>query len=233
MKFAGTGSNPLRAGFAGAPQPESRNMTRLCLVRHGETDWNVQRRIQGHIDIPLNPGGIEQAAAAARGIQAIYSSDLTRARQTAATIALELGLDVRSDAQLRERRFGIFEGLTYDDAKREHSALYARFETRDTAFAVPGGESLLELAARVEAMLRRIVHQHPGQTVLVVTHGGVLDIAHRLATNRPLGAPRDFLIGNATYNWIDWQGEGAEGRFVLRAWGESMHLDETLDELPG
>lgn len=213
-------------------------MTRFCLVRHGETDWNAQRRIQGNLDLPLNANGIAQASAAARGlaaagIDAIYSSDLARARQTAEAAARHTGLRSTFCEQLRERRYGIFEGLTYDEAKQQHPEVYARFESRDTAYAVPGGESLNELAARVETALKRIAQDHPAQTVLVVTHGGVLDIAYRLSTGRSLAAPRDFVIPNAAYNWIDWQADGAQGRFVLRAWGESVHLDEALDELPG
>lgn len=213
-------------------------MTRLCLLRHGETDWNAQRRIQGNLDLPLNATGLAQARAAARGlveagIELIFSSDLLRARQTAEAAAQHTGLPVNFCAELRERRYGIFEGMTYDEAQRRFPDLYARFESRDTAFAVPDGESLGQLAARVESALRRIANDHPTQTVLVVTHGGVLDIAYRLATGRALDAPRDFVIANAAYNWIDWQPDGAQGRFVLRTWGESLHLDEALDELPG
>jgi probable phosphoglycerate mutase len=213
-------------------------MTRFCLVRHGETDWNAQRRIQGNLDIPLNPTGIAQAHAAARGlgsagIELIYSSDLARARQTAEAIAQHAGLPLRLCPELRERCYGIFEGLTYDEAQRRFPEVYARFESRDTAFPVPEGESLQQLASRVEFALRRIAADHPTRTVLVVTHGGVLDIAYRLATGRALDAPRDFVIPNAAYNWIDWEPDDAQGRFVLRAWGELLHLDEALDELPG
>lgn len=213
-------------------------MTRFCLVRHGETDWNAQRRIQGNLDLPLNATGIAQAQAAARGlgaaaIELIYSSDLARARQTAQAVAQATGRPLSLCAELRERRYGIFEGLTYDEAQRRFPEVYAKFESRDADFAVPDGESLRQLAERVERALRRIARDHPGQTVLVVTHGGVLDIAYRLATGRALDAARDFVIPNAAYNWIDWQAEGAQGRFVLRTWGELLHLDEALDELPG
>ncbi len=215
-----------------------KDMTRFCLVRHGETDWNTQRRIQGNLDLPLNATGMVQAHAAARGlaeagIELIYSSDLARARQTAEAAAQHIGLPLILCEQLRERRFGIFEGLTYDEVKRRFPDVYARFETRDSGFAIPQGESLQQLAARVENALRRIAGDHPGQTVLVVTHGGVLDIAYRLATGRTLDTARDFVIPNAAYNWIDWQTDGSHGRFVLRAWGELLHLDEALDELPG
>ena len=213
-------------------------MTRFCLVRHGETEWNVQRRIQGNLDLPLNATGMMQAHAAARGlveagIERIYSSDLARARQTAEAAAQHIGLPLNLCEQLRERRFGIFEGLTYDEAKRRFPDVHARFESRASGFAIPGGESLQQFAARVETALRRLASDHPGQTVLVVTHGGVLDIAHRLATGRTLDTPRDFVIHNAAYNWIDWRPDGLHGRFVLRAWGELLHLDEALDELPG
>ena len=213
-------------------------MTRFCLVRHGETDWNAQGRIQGNLDLPLNSNGIAQARAAARGlvdagIELIYSSDLARARQTAEAAAQHTGLPLIFCVELRERRYGIFEGLTYDEVKRRFPDVYTRYRSRDSAYAIPDGESLQQLAARAESALRRIARDHPGQTVLVVTHGGVLDIAYRLATGRALELPRDFVIPNAAYNWIDWQPGGLTGRFVLRGWGELLHLDETLDELPG
>lgn len=216
----------------------SSHMTRFCLVRHGETEWNARGRIQGNLDIPLNANGMAQASAAARGlvgagIEWIYSSDLTRARQTAETAARHIGCPLHFCEQLRERRFGIFEGLTYDEARCRHPEIYARYKSRASEFAMPEGESLGQLAERVETALRRIGRDHPGQTVLIVSHGGVLDVAYRMATSRALDAPRDFPIRNAAYNWIDWEPDESQGRFVLRAWGELLHLNEALDELPG
>lgn len=208
---------------------------RLCLIRHGETDWNVQRRIQGQLDIPLNANGRMQAHATARGLRrhgfhAIYSSDLGRALETARASAAALGLEVRHEAALRERHFGIFQRLTYAEAQRSHPALYARHEARDPDFVPPdGGESLNQLSRRVAEGLRGLVRAHPGQTLLLVTHGGVLDVVRRLATGQPLSVPRDFEIPNAALNWIEARGDS----FRLLAWAERAHLENSLDELPG
>lgn len=208
--------------------------TRLCLVRHGETAWNADKRIQGQLDIPLNDNGRAQARATARGlaeagIRAIYSSDLVRAHETGHTIGEELGLPVRPEARLRERHFGLFQRMTYTEAREQHPALWAHFESRDVAHRFEGGESLTDLYARVRAALEAIAQAHPGETVLVVSHGGVLDIAYRLATGRALDAPRDFLIPNAALNWLEWRA----GRFSLHAWAQQAHLAGALDELPG
>lgn len=209
-------------------------LTRICLVRHGETAWNAERRLQGHTDIPLNDTGLAQARATAESLSsqrfdAAYSSDLTRARQTAAAIAERCGLAPTLDARLRERHYGSFQALTYDEARARFPEDYHRFETRDPDFRFPqGGESLLEFAGRIGTTLEGIARSHPGGTVLIVTHGGVLDIVHRLATGKPLGAPRDFTIPNAALNWIGWRDEA----WSLIAWAEQAHLGRALDELP-
>ncbi|MGL4409481.1 histidine phosphatase family protein [Zoogloea sp.] len=207
--------------------------TRICLVRHGETAWNAERRLQGHLDIPLNEHGLAQAAATARSLggerfDAAYCSDLTRARQTADAIAQALHLELVQDARLRERHYGLFQGLTYDEAQTRHPEAYRHFEQRDPEFAFPeGGESLKGFAARIQAALEAIAERHPDSTVLVVTHGGVLDIAHRLAAGKPLHTPRDFGIPNAALNWISCTG----GTWSLQVWAEQRHLDSSLDEL--
>ena len=208
--------------------------TRLCLVRHGETAWNVERRLQGHTDIPLNETGLAQARAtaaslAAEHFDAAYSSDLTRARQTADAIAARCGLTPGFDASLRERNFGAFQALTYDEARARFPHDYHRFETRDPEFTFPdGGENLREFAERIRCTLEGIARRHRGGRVLIVTHGGVLDIAHRIATGKSLQAPRDFTIPNAALNWIAWNGE----TWSLIAWAEQRHLGRALDELP-
>ncbi|WP_079435858.1 histidine phosphatase family protein [Zoogloea sp. LCSB751] len=207
--------------------------TRICLVRHGETPWNTERRLQGHIDIPLNDHGLIQAKATAASLagerfDAAYSSDLTRARQTAEAVTTRNGLQLTLDSGLRERHYGIFQALTYDEARERFPAEYHRFETRDPDFAFPeGGESLREFARRIHDKLAAIAHAHRGGTVLVVTHGGVLDIAHRLAAGKPLETPRDFTILNAALNWIGHDGDN----WSLISWGEQRHLDSALDEL--
>jgi 2,3-bisphosphoglycerate-dependent phosphoglycerate mutase len=208
-------------------------LTRLCLVRHGETDWNVERRLQGFTDIPLNAEGLRQAHAAAahltqEGFEAIYSSDLQRARSTADIIAKPLNLPVENDAHLRERNFGILQGMTPDEAAERYPDIQPRIRARDIDLAPPEGESLSVFATRVREGLDGIAARHPGQTILVVAHGGVLDIAYRIATGKALSATRDFALGNATLNWISWDGQ----HWALIAWDQRAHLDHNLDELP-
>ncbi|MCB1958374.1 MAG: histidine phosphatase family protein, partial [Rhodocyclaceae bacterium] len=159
---------------------------RICLVRHGETAWNAERRLQGHSDIPLNAVGEDQARATARQLteqrfDAIYTSDLRRARQTAQACAAALGLREIAEPALRERHFGFFQGLTYDEARLRHPGAYHLFETRDTAYAFEGGESLATFYQRVVAAITALADRHPGGQLLVVAHGGVLDCINRMA----------------------------------------------------
>ncbi len=211
-------------------------LTRICLVRHGETPWNTERRIQGHTDIGLDEEGLHQAERAGRWLAAIkrrpqvlYSSDLLRARQTAECLAGHLSLPVALAPELRERRYGAFEGLTYDEARAQFPEDYAAFERRDPDYAFPrGGESLAQVFARVTARLRAIAAVHPGKIIAVVTHGGVLDIVNRFVRGNPLEQPRDFHIPNAGLNWITVSGDA----WQIEAWGETRHLDHgALDEL--
>lgn len=208
--------------------------TRLCLVRHGETEWNAERRIQGQIDIGLNAHGVAQARAAGRwlrgaGITAIYSSDLSRAWTTAGHIGAALGVSPVAAPAMRERRYGVFEGLTYAELKARHPAGYAAFEARDPEYAFETGESLRQMFARVTAKLEELARDHAGEAIVVVLHGGVLDIINRFVRGSPLETPRDFLIPNAGLNWIAY----ADGRWSIEAWGETAHLEaDALDELP-
>lgn len=210
-------------------------LTRICLVRHGETAWNAEKRIQGQTDIGLDPVGLGQAQAAAgwlsgRPVAALYSSDLQRAQQTAAYIAGALGLTPCLLAGMRERRYGLFEGLTYAEARLRHPAHYHAFEIRQPDFALPeGGESLCQLYERVTCCLGEVAARHPGQTVVLVTHGGVLDIVNRFVRGNPLELPRDFLIPNAGINWITYSG----GIWSIESWAETAHLlAASRDELP-
>lgn len=210
------------------------SLTRICLVRHGETEWNVARRLQGQIDIKLNAVGLRQAEATAdwlvqEPISAVYSSDLKRARTTAEHIARRLHLPLVLAPEVRERRYGVFEGLTYDEARALHPEAYARFEARDPDYAfADGGESLTTFGARVSARLQEIVGRHPGEMVVIVTHGGVLDAVNRFVRQLPLDAPRDFLIPNAALNWINH----LDGEWRIEAWAQIAHLEATaLDEL--
>lgn len=212
--------------------------TRICLVRHGETTWNAESRIQGQIDIGLNTAGLVQADAAAAWLSArnvtpvvaLYSSDLLRARQTAERIARRLCLPTLLRGDFRERRYGFFEGLTYDEARARYPSDYQLLETRVADFVIPfGGESLRQLHDRVSAGLGQLVSTHRGETIVVVTHGGVLDIVNRFVRGNPLNKPRDFLIPNAGINWVSFSSE----RWRLDSWGETRHLASVgLDELP-
>ncbi len=208
--------------------------TRICLVRHGETEWNMERRIQGQIDVELNATGLNQAAAAGSwlrtaGISALYSSDLRRAWATARVIGAALGLIPVAVPELRERRYGIFEGLTYDEARARFPDGYAAFARRDTDYSFDGGESLRQMAARVTGKLEEIATAHPGRNVAVVLHGGVLDIVNHFVRGNPLETPRDFLIPNAGISWI----AAVDGVWTMESWGETGHLEPgALDELP-
>lgn len=208
----------------------------ICLVRHGETAWNAERRLQGHIDIPLNDRGLAQAENTARHLElqgqrfdALYCSDLQRARQTATAVMRRQGLVATHDLRLRERHYGLFQGLTHAEAERLHPELHHRFRQREFELAFPEqGESLAVFSRRVHEAMHEIARRHPGERVLVVTHGGVLDIVHRLVTGAPLAAPRKVAIPNAALNWI----EHTAGQWQLLAWADETHLRDALDELP-
>ena len=209
-------------------------LTRICLVRHGETEWNAERRIQGQIDIGLNETGRRQAVAAGRWLKradivALYSSDLKRAWTTAQAIGAEIGLTPTPLPEMRERRYGVFEGLTYDEAKARYPLGYGAFEGRNADYAFENGESLKTMFDRVTGKLKEVAANHVGQNVAVVLHGGVLDVINRFVRNNPLEMPRDFLIPNAGINWISV----ADGVWHLDTWGETDHLEPgALDELP-
>lgn len=207
--------------------------TRICFVRHGETDWNAERRIQGQFDIALNATGRAQALAAAFGLAhhafaAIHASDLSRALQTAQAAATRLGMDVRIAPGLRERHYGIFQGLTAAEGAVRFPAAHARYAARDPDYDFGTGESLRDFAARVIAGVDDLVRHHAGQTLLAVTHGGVLDIIYRRATGRPLEVARDFTIPNAALNWFDIDAGG----WRLVKWADRHHLERVLEQSP-
>jgi broad specificity phosphatase PhoE len=186
-------------------------MTEIWLVRHGQTDWNIEGRWQGHADIPLNPTGLEQARSLAaqlsgsgQAFQAIYSSDLKRAYQTAQEIGKSLELPVHKDRRLREISKGDWEGLLVSQVsvlsneatrQRREDPLYSR---------APGGESLAEVAGRLSKAADEIANAHPVGPVLVVTHGLALAALLCLANDWPLQEAYDRVPGNAAAQVIDW-----------------------------
>ncbi|OYW39257.1 MAG: histidine phosphatase family protein [Hydrogenophilales bacterium 12-61-10] len=208
-------------------------MTRICFIRHGETSWNVQKRIQGHTDIPLNETGRAQALAMAfnaahQRFDAIYSSDLARAQETAQALAQREDQSVRLLPQLRERHFGLFQGLTAAQAAVLHPAAHAHYAARDLDYDFETGESLRRFAARVTEAIDWLLRHHSGQTLAVVSHSGVLDVVYRRATGRPLHTPRDFEIPNCALNWFHFDSQD----WHLDAWGDRHHLSGVLLESP-
>lgn len=197
--------------------------TRVVLVRHGQTDWNVERRIQGGTDTPLNATGRWQAQRLAERLRAdtfsrVLCSDALRARETVAPLAQASGLEVRLEPMLRERRYGIFEGLRLDSLAERDAEQAARLHRRDPDFAPDGGESLREVSRRAVAALLAVLE--PGASVLVVTHGGVLDCLYRYFTDLALQAPRPVQMRNAALNVVDH----SLGRFSVERWGDEAHL---------
>jgi len=204
-------------------------MTQLILIRHGETVWNAQQRLQGHSDIALNAQGLEQAAALARAlahetIDAVIASDLLRARQTAQQIADQCGLSLQQIPSLRERCYGAFEGLTYAEIAARYPAEYAAWQRRDIDSVMPAGErqaeSFFQFNQRVLGALYACGARHRGQTIVVVAHGGVLECAYRAAHALPLAEPRQFSVLNASINRFVIDGDTLQ----LRVWGEIGHL---------
>ena len=207
--------------------------TRLCIVRHGETAWNAEHRVQGQLDVPLNAVGRAQALAASKVLarekfDAIYSSDLSRARQTAAPTAELLSMEVATDPALRERHYGIFERLTYAEVKEKFPEDYARFHAREPDYNFRTGESLKDFSARSIAVISKIADANKDRSVLVFTHGGVLDYVYRFITGLSLSAEREFGIPNAGLNRIEITPAG----WQIRAWADVAHLESALDDLP-
>lgn len=201
--------------------------TRMILVRHGETEWNRERRMQGHSDSPLSETGLRQARQLARRLAAerfcaLYSSDSGRAYRTARAIADVTGHEIRIDVRLRERHFGAFEGLTAEEIERVFPEECVRFRSRDPDFVVPGGESARAFRDRCLACLAEIATRHRGDSVIVVTHGLVLDMVYRAAEGLALHEPRPVPLLNASLNVFRY----AASRWETQTWGDVGHLAE-------
>lgn len=207
--------------------------TRIIAIRHGETDWNVDTRIQGKLDIELNETGRWQArrvaqALAGESISAIYSSDLLRAWDTARAIANATGQALQAHEGLRERGFGIFQGKTFTEIEAAWPDQALRWRKRDPLWAPEGGESLLALRERIVHAASELAERHAGEQIVLVAHGGVMDVLYRAATGQDLQTPRTWNLGNASINRLLWTPEG----ITLVGWADTRHLenDESLDE---
>jgi 2,3-bisphosphoglycerate-dependent phosphoglycerate mutase len=202
------------------------NITRITAIRHGETAWNVDTRIQGQLDIGLNAKGrwqAERAGAALAGddIDAVYSSDLWRAYDTALSVAKPHSLTVQTDEALRERGFGEFQGKTFAEIEAAMPEQALLWRKRVPDFAPPGGESLLQLRERVTQCIRALAEKNVGKHIAIVSHGGVMDVLYRAATGLDIQAARTWDLHNAAINRLLWNGE----HLSLVGWADTSHID--------
>lgn len=181
---------------------------RLILVRHGETNWNIEQRYQGHSDTELNQTGINQAKKLARElksekIDAIYSSDLNRAVQTASIIADGRKIPVHKVRGLRECSFGIWEGKTFKEMEEKYPEEVERIKGDPVKQIRAGGESRDQLCIRVEEAIQKIIDKHQNQTILIVAHGGALAVAMEYITGEGLIARSKYWLENAKYHIVE------------------------------
>ncbi|SRR5713226_133545 len=199
----------------------------VIVVRHGETTWNMERKFQGHLDSELTAKGISQAQAIAERLvnhsfSALYSSDLGRATQTAQIISAATGRTVVSDPRLRERNLGVFQGLTSEEIKAKYPGEYESYRSRDPDYIVPEGESLHRQVERNIACFEELAQRHCAESIVVVTHGGVLSGLFRHVLSIPLEAPRRFDFPNSSLNVFTY----GDGGWTLRTWGDTSHLEK-------
>ena len=209
-------------------------MTQILLVRHGETDWNKEQRLQGHLDIGLNEQGVIQAqllgqALAKEKIDIAYSSDLSRALDTANTITAHHHVPTFIDTQLRERCYGEIQGMTYHEIEQKLPENHRAWHSREPDFQPQGGESLRQFYFRVTSSFERIAKNHEGQVILIVAHGGVLDCMYRFATQMDISEKRKVELLNTSLNRLRFTGS----EFTVESWGDVSHLQnqQSLDEL--
>jgi len=196
-------------------------------VRHGESTWNREHRIQGQLDPPLSEHGRAQAALLARRLassraEAIYASDLKRALETAAPVAAATGLEVQPLAELREIFLGDWEGLHTAELAERFPEVWASWTSEPNWDLVPGGEGAAEFETRVGAVLDGIIERHPHGEAIVVTHGGVVQIALHRIVGKPSRGLFPFRISNASITLI----EKREGRFIIAGVNDIGHLGD-------
>jgi probable phosphoglycerate mutase len=199
--------------------------TRVIIVRHGQTQWNLKLIRQGHLDSPLTDRGIAQAKAlgkrlAQEGFTALYSSDLGRAVQTAEMIGAVTGHCVVIDERLRERNLGVFQGLGRDEIERRFPEEYRLHRSIGPDYVIPSGESVRQQVERNLLCLAELGEKHVADTIVVVTHGGVLSGLFRHTFSIPFSAPRRFEFMNASLNVFNYE----NGSWFLQTWGDVSHL---------
>lgn len=208
--------------------------TQLILIRHGETAWNLEHRMQGHLDSPLTDNGIAQAKALAQRLQtqtfsALYSSDLGRAYQTAIYIAETTGLTIQVKAELRERNLGDFQGFTRAEMEQLNPQAYSHFQAANPDYVVPNGESIKQFRQRCISCFEQLAHQHASEKILIVTHGGVLVNFFKHTLGLPYQTPRCFDISNTSINIFSYR----DNQWFLTTWGDINHyqqIDSLVDD---
>ena len=208
--------------------------TRVIAIRHGETVWNLEGREMGQKDSPLTPKGGAQADALSTRLagvtfQALYSSDLGRALDTARCIAKKHEIDVVPDARLRERNMGIFEGLTIPEMREQHPDVRREYEQTGGSFVIPNGESGDQRQARSVACFEELAQRHVGETIVIVTHGGVLAGVFQHVLGLPFESGRSFKRSNASLSVFLYRTSG----WFLETWNDTSHLQEAdvLDDM--
>lgn len=201
-------------------------MPKWFLVRHGETDWNVEGRAQGHSDTPLNETGRLQAKCISDRLSAVqfaaaYASDLPRVVETANTILNSHDTPLQAMIELREKHFGTWDGKTFKQIEAEDPKSYARLFEDDIAFAPPGGESDSDLIYRVKLAVERLKQAHDkDENILVVSHGGTIRATLVLLLGLPMEAIWRFYIGNCGLSVLSVY----PGNAVLNSWNDTSHL---------
>jgi len=199
---------------------------KLIAVRHGETEWNAELREMGHLDSPLTPLGIQQAQALGHrlknlGFDALYSSDLGRAVQTAEIIGAICDKPVQLNSSLRERHMGVFQGLTREEISEKYPEQMAAYERIGFLDLIPGGETAQERTDRSVRILTEIASRHPEQTVVVVTHGGFLTGFLGFVLGIPFSNGRRYRKENASFNAFEY----LEPNWYLQTWNDISHLE--------
>ena len=206
-------------------------ITTLVLIRHGETVWNRDGRIQGHLDSALTATGIAQAEACALRLQTetieqVIASDLPRVKHTAEILVAGRNLPIQFGPEFRERAYGIGEGMTFSELDAIHPEMYSSLRTTDPDFTVEGGESRRQFHDRIIRAMWQVVADHSGKRILVVTHGGVLGVIYRWLYKLPIATAYKVEIPNVAYNRVTFSGT----HWTLEAWADVDHLmDRTFD----
>ena len=200
-------------------------MGRFLIVRHGETSWNVEGRIQGHSDVALSERGVLQAQALARrlatvSVDAAYSSDLVRASETAKIVLEGRETPLTEEELLRERYYGVFEGLTVEQRQERYPAMFIASIVKDLDFAPTGGESARETLRRMTSVMGELKRKHLDDTVLVVGHGGSLRSGVMALLELPPESTWKFVMANCSLTIIDTYEDNA----VLRLYNDTSHL---------